>query len=375
VSPRIEEQPPEPTVDVGVAIEGRSNVETSRLATGATWRRLGHVPALDGLRGIAILLVLSFHSGHARGGWLGVDLFFVLSGFLITSLLVSEWASTGAISLPAFYRRRALRLLPALLTMLAAYGAFALATESRAQMRDTAVSVLLGLTYTTNIHNYFVAGGAPDWALQHLWTLATEEQFYLLWPPILAFFLLRRPTEPRTVLAWLGAAALLLAMTAPWVAPWPVAIVVGCIVGLALTQGWLSRTPHVVRIAGLVLAVPLALLATQTRVPLYDGPPIILFAVGSALVILACVCHPEWWFARLVGHEPLRYVGRISYGLYLWHLPIAKIFMSWTLALPVTFVVAALSYRFVEQPFLRRRPRVRQTADASTVVPASVPAA
>ena len=328
------------------------------------------------MRGIAILLVLGFHSGHVRGGWLGIDLFFVLSGFLITSLLLDEWIATRKVSLRSFYRRRAHRLLPALLTMLAVYGAFALASESRAQLHDTAVSVLLGLTYTMNIHNYFVASGAPDWALQHLWTLSTEEQFYLLWPPVLVLLLIWRSVRPRTLLGWLCGGLLVAGAADTQVSAHADAILVGCLAGIAFTYGWVARMPNFARLTALLVLVPLAVVTSETGTPLQDALVIALFAVACTGVVLALICDPGWWFSRLACTRPLRYTGRISYGLYLWHLPMAKIFMSWTIGLPVTFLVAALSYRYIERPFLRRRGGPgTEPRRASSAVPSAVPTA
>src|SRR5262245_41272123 len=149
--------------------------------------RLAYQPALDGLRGVAVLAVLLFHAGHLRGGFLGVDLFFTLSGFLITTLLLAEHSARGRISLRNFWSRRARRLLPALYLVLGAtvaYAALFARPDSLQQIRGDAFAAL---AYVANWH--LIATGGSYWSqyaapspLEHLWSLAVEEQFYIVWP-------------------------------------------------------------------------------------------------------------------------------------------------------------------------------------------------
>ena len=157
-----------------------------------TRERFGHVPALDGVRGIAIAAVVGFHFFDTpSGGGIGVDLFFVLSGFLITTLLLEEQSTTGRISLVEFYKRRGRRLLPGLGALLAAAAAVLLTGGSSVVSPR---SLIGGAFYVTNIIDAFhpIHG-----ALQHLWTLAEEEQFYLLWPIVLLWLLRRRVSPMR----------------------------------------------------------------------------------------------------------------------------------------------------------------------------------
>src|SRR5688572_19999684 len=150
-------------------------------------RPLRHMPALDGLRGLAVAGVVLCHAGHLTGGYLGVDLFFVLSGFLITSLLLTERRDTGRISLSGFWARRARRLLPALFGMLAGVAVYAAVWADRAELDPIRADALATLGYVANWRAIFAGNGywdvfsAPS-PLEHTWSLAIEEQFYLVWP-------------------------------------------------------------------------------------------------------------------------------------------------------------------------------------------------
>src|SRR5262249_38292598 len=146
---------------------------------------LGYRPSLDGFRAVAIIAVMGFHDGvsFAAGGSLGVDMFFVLSGFLITSLLIEEWAKNDSISLTRFYARRALRLLPALVVMLACYEIYALVRLHGAELRATELHILAALLYSANWVRALAGPNAMGDAIPHTWSLAVEEQFYFLWPP------------------------------------------------------------------------------------------------------------------------------------------------------------------------------------------------
>ncbi|HPJ19946.1 MAG TPA: acyltransferase, partial [Actinomycetota bacterium] len=173
---------------MSVAVVPRHQTDVRRAAP-----PMGYIPGLDGIRAIAVLAVLLYHSGVAGvpGGFLGVDVFFVLSGFLISSLLLQEIERTSAVSFGQFYLRRARRLLPALLATLALSSVLVLlfARDAAAQFRQDAISSMLYVTnwwYVVQDLSYFEAMGRPP-MLQHLWSLAVEEQFYLLWPLILVF--------------------------------------------------------------------------------------------------------------------------------------------------------------------------------------------
>jgi peptidoglycan/LPS O-acetylase OafA/YrhL len=309
-------------------------------------RRLGVVPELDGVRGLAVLLVVITHlqflipfevTGISRvdtfieGSYLGVDLFFVLSGFLITALLLSEVEGTGTIRFGSFYARRALRLLPALYFMLLCHAFYAVIVGlSWLQEWATIRSALL---YVSNWQLVFrPLTAVPDLGL--LWSLAIEEQFYLLWPAVLvAFFGLRQRAGP--VAAGLGVMILAVAL---WRAHlWQEDVfwaqlavrtdtrIDALLIGALLASLWVrGATPtRGVNLAGWVgLATILGILATfdiTTGVGYLGG--LTVFSVATALVILALV-NGTWGGARFFDLRPLRAIGRVSYGIYLWHYPI-----------------------------------------------------
>lgn len=288
---------------------------------------------------------------------MGVDLFFVLSGLLITCLLVGEWDTTQAISFRFFYRRRALRLLPALAAMLAV---FLLCTHD-----VTGTAIAAGY-----VSNFFQATSSKLFnpALTHLWSLAEEEQFYLLWPPVL-FLFLRRRTPPRRIFMFLlGAVAVVfvervsLALTGASAARMEYApdthadsILIGCAAGLAWTYK-LVRVPAAIAFAALA---PIALLLAFVTIK-HDYPYAALpaFPLASAVVMIAVLDRRNSIAYQALSWPPLRFLGRISYGLYLWHFPIYQ-WSGPVVGLPLSIIVACLSYRYVETPFLRRKHRPR----------------
>ena len=347
-----------------------------------------HWPALDGVRALAVAAVVVYHArpGWLPGGFLGVDVFFVLSGFLITSLLLREQHRTGRVGLGAFWLRRARRLLPALYVLLALVLAFELATRlgGATQLRGDA---LAALGYFTNWflighqQSYFAAFSAPD-ALQHLWSLAVEEQFYVVWPLLFALGLLRR----RGALVFVAAAAcgstLLCAfLFNPLGDPSRVyygtdthsaGLLVGAGLALIHARTWpregrkyvvSRRLRAALLVAGVAalggLFAAFALLA-ETQTLVYRGG-LSLVALGSA-ALLAVLLHPGGArLASVFAWRPLRWIGERSYGIYLWHWPVLVITSphGYPAGAPVAVTLvqiaaavglAALSYTFVETP-------------------------
>ena len=367
---------------------------------------LPHYAGLDGLRALAVLAVLLYHGGvsWSGGGFLGVEMFFVLSGFLITSLLVAEFAESGRIALRAFWARRARRLLPALFALVAAIGVYyALGGPTKAipGLQGDGIATLL---YVSNWHqvaagtNYFAASG-PVSPLQHTWSLAIEEQFYVLWPLIvlgvLALVRRRGASERRSLqvvlgLSVAGAVAASVEMALLFASGRGLDRVyygtdtraTGLLLGaslaiaLALRRRWPATTAprfpprwrrHAPAAAGLV-ALPLL----AAGIVLADGDdawvyPFGMLATDGAMIVLiaAVVLRPRAAVARLLALAPLRGLGQISYGLYLWHFPL----FLWLdesstgvrgtplliLRLGVTLAVSAISYVVVEQPIRQRR--------------------
>ena len=337
--------------------------------------RLGYRPALDGIRGIAIALVLLHHITRTPAStFLGVQTFFVLSGFLITTLLLEEQVTNGRISLGRFYQRRALRLLPALVTAL--FGYLVLAALFGAPSFGVALrGAAFGLAYCTNVLEALSPTLVPV-SIGHLWSLATEEQFYLLWPPFL-ILALRRKVRPRTIvvllLALAAAAAVdratLTALGFGWrrvyYAPDTTfdAILIGCAVGVCYRFGLGPSVTTIRKVSRLALVViPLLLFLPSDITYLVGAVP---FELGFAAIILAAAHGVDRDLDRALTWQPLARLGRISYALYLWDWIILSITPAKGLsAAVVSIAVAAVSYRWIESPFLRlkRRPREEPSA-------------
>ena len=340
---------------------------------------LQHVPALDGLRGIAVAAVVAFHVGWLRGGWLGVDLFFVLSGYLISRLLFVEHAARGRIDLRHFWSRRARRLLPALLCVIAVV---AIAERVRGRLTGPTGGrwdVVGALTYTSNWVR--LRGGAGYWSqfgppslLEHFWSLAIEEQFYLAWPLImLGLTRLRRSTATLVLLiatiagaAWalvlfnrtLDASRVYMGTDSR-----AVALLAGAtIASLAEWRSHWLRAFTWLAPAGLVTL--LFAMATMRGTKLFTYRGGLLGCTLAATVLVAGVAAGGGWLGRLLAMKPLRWLGNRSYGIYLWHWPILvgigvaghsqKPAARIVLGVVASLLVAEASYRFVEMPIRRR---------------------
>ncbi|KAF4408223.1 acyltransferase [Streptomyces lycii] len=346
--------------------------------------RAGRLPALDGLRGVAILGVLLFHTGQLSGGFLGVDLFFALSGYLITDLLLRETDATGTVSPAAFWARRARRLLPALAAVLASVTVLVRAAGPPGLLRTTLDD---GPWVQLNLLNWhLLAESAGYWdrfgpgrVFEHLWSVAVEEQFYLVWP-VLVLVLARGggPMEVRrrlAVAAGLGSAVSLALMIALVDAADPSRVYTGTDTrAFSLLLGALVATRPVrdvpARAAGRSAGAVSVLLAAGivTAWTFVDGTDSLwlfhggLFAhsLASALLIGLCVRAPRTWLAVLLARQPLRWFGLVSYGLYLWHWPVIVLLSphlaglgEWSrtvLVCAVSTGLAALSKYLVEDP-------------------------
>lgn len=349
--------------------------------TRSTISRVRHIPELDGLRAVAIVLVLGAHSGALRGGVIGVDIFFVISGYLITAILVQEFAQTGNLDIRAFYIRRLLRIGPAfafmLLSVLAMTALFVLPERRPAQY----LPILYAAAYAMNWTRAFGLGSG---IIGHTWSLAVEEQFYLVWPLALLGIL---PFDRRR----------------------RIMILLGLVAASALWRGWLTFLPgtedhvffgsdtranqillgcllaflpqhEVARWASRSWAVPALALATLAvmGIPHWLRP-------GDSVFIGLCAA---WLIAAVLDARPTLLatvlktgfcvaIGRLSYSLYLWHAPIgaalggravAPVAVLQIISLSLSFAAAIFSYFVIEKPFLRLKDGHRLAAAADSPV-------
>ena len=349
---------------------------------------LGRVPALDGIRALAVVLVLLFHArvGWMSGGYVGVSVFFTLSGFLITSLLLTERAQTGRVDIAGFYARRARRLLPASLTCLAltvALDRLGWLGITRSVRRD----VLAALAQVANWN--FLAGDTSyaamvaravgrTGAVDHFWSLAIEEQFYWVWP-VVAWVVLRRRCDLRRwttvvgamAVASIGSAFVIGAVWGSEAAYWATPARAAEILTGAFAASVLAR-PHArerilgSRLSGLAgiggLAVILAIATTweASGSPADDGWLSVVSCASVALVVGASASGP---LSRVLAVRPVVWLGQVSYGVYLYHWPLFAVLdadrvgvdgpLLLAVRLGATLVVAAASYRWIEQPIRR----------------------
>ena len=334
-------------------------------------------PSLDGIRAIAVLFVMAGHLGLVYAGGLGVDIFFVLSGYLITAILISEFTSNGQISLKKFYARRALRILPAVILLLVVLNAVVAATQPGEQATTLRLNSLGALFY---IANWLRAFGLDLGIVGHLWSLSIEEQFYFFWPITLAILLSRKVTV-NLILLLIGFAVVLVNVDRIFlyrgIESFPRiyngldtradALLVGCGLGLS---GYRFVSRRVLVALGLLGAAFVGyVLFRAYPVPADLQVPFgltiggTLFALGVAFALGAILAAPESIFARFLGLPPLVWTGRLSYGLYLWHFPVFTFIAGWfsavqpirlmALQITGTFGCATLSYYLLERPCLK----------------------
>ena len=370
-------------------------------------REFSYQPALDGLRAVAVLSVLAYHfgAGWADGGFLGVDMFFVLSGYLITSLLLIERSRTGTIRFGAFWARRARRLLPAIFLVLIAVAIWVRIELPADQWRAFRADSLWTFFYGANWHlidagqSYFSADASP---LRHAWSLAIEEQFYLVWP-LIVYGSLRVTRGKHWLLTGIcvaGIGASFYALTShfhegrdPSRAYYGTdarasQLLVGALLALLLFH-WKPVAPAVrVALQWLAVAAALAIayvfVATDDRASMLYRGGFLGFAVCTAIVIAAVVQPTRNPLRVGLSLSPVRWVGQVSYGVYLWHWPIAVALNpvrtglnGWQLGAlrtGATFAIATLSFYLVERPIRQRRfrhvwtPRVALPAAAALTI-------
>jgi len=367
-------------------------------ASQSTPRLSGTVPALNGVRGVAVVLVFLFHAGVPgfSGAFIGVDIFFVLSGFLITVLLLQEHQRNGFISLKKFYLRRALRLLPALLLLLAVYlgycfSVFPDAATRLYHLQDAAMA----LFYAANWTRAF--GLDRPYHLGHCWSLSIEEQFYALWP-LLLLFLLRLSWRRRAALIALLLAASwgwrvwLLAQGASWARVYngfdtrADMLLAGCLLAVlwnaGALQGWGRGRFYPAALSALSLAA-LGVIAVASRwqtASLYQWQYAVV-TLATALLTLDLLARPQGAIARTFSLPPLVGLGTISYALYLWHYPLlhylgrqgfAGSSLVWAAAL-LTLTFSFFSWVTLEKPAQRLKGRFAAAPSRSTEITEKIP--
>ncbi len=349
---------------------------------------MGHVVALDGMRAVAVVLVVLFHIRVPGfwAGYLGVDVFFVLSGFLITSLLIGEMQGSSRIALGAFWSRRARRLLPALavLLLVVALVTWLIATFSeRASLRG---DLIASISYVANwrlidTSSYFANTGLES-PLQHTWSLAIEEQFYLVWPLLLAgvatvFARARAGVGMLAVAGIITSTIVMASVFSPDAVERaymgtdarlfePLVGALGAVlVATPRVRAWIERFARPMIALGLV-GILAGLLTLRPGVAPYFYGGALAFSLATLLVVAPLWVGRAGWVERSLGWGPVAWIGVISYGIYLWHWPLIRWLgvrdatgtrrvLLGVAAVGLTVAVSAMSYYLVERPIRRRR--------------------
>jgi peptidoglycan/LPS O-acetylase OafA/YrhL len=360
------------------ALEELRALPVVNLAERSSRSHLGRRPALDGIRGLAVIAVVLAHfelsTGFGEGGMVGVDVFFCLSGFLITTLLLEEHDRSGRIDLVAFYRRRAARLLPGMLVFVIV--TVVVVSISGIDRSTTLPSAPVVLLY---VENWWAVSGHSAGALGHMWSLAVEEQFYLVWPAIVVLVLRDR----RATLAAVAVLGSLVAMIERERACLNGASCVyrvymstdtrmdQLLLGALLAVGFQAGILHAIsrRVASLVGWSSLALLvifacsATSWSSHSYDTTGMTVTATLTCALIASALASTDGTLLKFLSWRPLTTVGMVSYGIYLWNELFLVVIRDGTrigqyqraaLIVVLTASASALSWRFVERPILHR---------------------
>lgn len=343
-----------------------------------------YVAGLDGLRAVAVACVIAYHLGAswAPGGMLGVGIFFTLSGYLITDILMAQWRRRGNLGLKTFWRRRARRLLPALFLMLAVVSIW-VALFDAAELSKVRGQVIAAVFYVSNWytiaqHGSYFARFANPLPLDHLWSLAIEEQFYLVWPWLLGIGIWVARSRARLALMTLGGAAISMWLMAHLYHPGydPTRVYEGAdtrafalLIGAAMAIQWPSTTAakgvrlplrNGLDVLGVIGLIGALLLVYKTGTFSHFLYPWGFFLLSLCTVaMIAAVAIPSTLFGLVMGCRPLRWIGVRSYGIYLWQWPIIVLTAPSHGGIPLrtalldvlaTLVIAAVSWRFIEDP-------------------------
>lgn len=366
-------------------------------------REFRHVPGLDGVRGVAVVLVVAFHYGKLwrtgtggllPAGYIGVDVFFVLSGFLITSLLMNERAANGEVSFKRFYIRRALRLLPALFALLCAHMVYSQVKHVR--MGEELKQVASVFAYVSNFAQTYWLPKMITSGLSFTWSLAIEEQFYLVWPVVLLFGVLKFAKSRTSILVVVFGLAALSALIRIYLWKFgsgypaaymrPDARADGLLIGAGCAFLWRWRWVPKQYLNEVALVAFVGIIGTAFVIPaqstamFWGGFTVV--SAAAAVVILATV-EDAWVLQGLMEKPWLRGLGKVSYGLYLWHALSLRIAFSLLeghgplivggVGLVITAATTTTSWYLVEQPFLRLKDRLGRAPIAEVVAETVTP--
>lgn len=348
-----------------------------------------YMPGLDGLRAIAVIGIIIYHLNKQwlTGGFLGVDTFFVISGYLITSLLLFEYESTGIINLKQFWLRRVKRLIPAMsvLVMVVTVATLILKPDEIVNIKQDAFAAVFYVSnwwYIASDVNYFEQFAFMP--LKHLWSLAIEEQFYIIFPTVFIFLLLTiKKYRNVTLILWIVSLISLLTMVI--IAQSQTGhsrvyfgtdtrlqtMLLGVIFAFVWPPFKLKKNPnHLLRtiidsigVVGIALLLILFLKVNDNSNWIYNGGFYLIS--GLTLLVIISAVHPSGYFAKILGNPLFVYIGKRSYSLYLWHFPVISFvhsyyvdgqlpFYIYAVDIILTIVLAELSYRYIEKPFRKR---------------------
>lgn len=340
--------------------------------------RLGYRPSFDGIRGLFMIVVMICHAQltFIPGGKLSMSVFFVLSGFLITAILMQEWKKTGTISFKQFYLRRALRILPALFALLLVCCLYALA-QSKIEAMTTLKSVAATLFYVANW--YIALNIGISGPLTHTWSLSVEEQFYTVLPIFLSIILLLKLKRSWVICFLLLAIFIAFIHTLTlWNGEDSIRriyfgtdtridqFLIGCLIGILASWNILPKTEKAVLISK-IAAIISVIVIIYLELTLHEADPFMslgattVTGIATGLIIINLITSPVKLLNKFLEMRFLVSIGQISYSLYLWHFPIFRQIIALNLdpiltviiEVSLTFIVAILSYYLIELPFLK----------------------
>ena len=373
--------------------------EPETIVGNANKGKFGYIPALDGIRAFAVIVVMMYHARFAKGGFIGVDIFFVLSGFLITSLLVREFDSQHRVDLRKFYLRRVLRLAPALVLFLAIFVSLSMFFLGANQSRSNLIETFIALFYLSNWAWAFQIH--PPQFLAHTWSLSIEEQFYILWPFIL-IGLLRFTRSRRGVVVVVTVLALSSTLLRVFLAiegssvirlyngldTRADALLIGSLFGIIMSSNSISDHHHYQFESFLKFIAPLSFIALVSFCIFANDQNIQFYywqlstvELLTAVIILDVFVSTKSVVTQMLTFKPFVWIGSISYGLYLWHFVIYKAMRLLgfheigvaTIGTSLTFLSACGSYYFVERPFLQLKNGFASIATNRTLPVTAVP--